>query len=55
MGEIDYKDNSTTENTRVSYPIYHINKIVLPSKAGHAKKIVYLSADAFVYCLQYQF
>lgn len=46
-GEIDYKDNSITENTRVSYPIYHINKIVLPSKAGHAKKIVYLSADAF--------
>ncbi|MEN9487203.1 MAG: hypothetical protein RIR56_891, partial [Bacteroidota bacterium] len=46
-GEIDYKDGSITENTRVSYPIYHINKIVLPSKAGHAKKIVYLSADAF--------
>ena len=46
-GEIDYTDNSITENTRVSYPIYHINKIVLPSKAGHAKKIVYLSADAF--------
>lgn len=46
-GETDYKDGSITENTRVSYPIYHINKIVLPSKAGHAKKIVYLSADAF--------
>ncbi len=46
-GEADYKDNSITENTRVSYPIYHISKIVLPSKAGHAKKIVYLSADAF--------
>ncbi len=46
-GEIDYQDNSITENTRVSYPIYHINKIVLPSKAGHASKIVYLSADAF--------
>lgn len=43
----DYTDGSITENTRVSYPIYHINKIVLPSKAGHAKKIVYLSADAF--------
>jgi phosphoenolpyruvate carboxykinase (ATP) len=38
---------SKTENTRVSYPIYHINKIVLPSKAGHANKIIYLSADAF--------
>ena len=46
-GEIDYNDHSITENSRVSYPIYHINKIVLPSKAGHAKKIIYLSADAF--------
>ncbi|AZA87188.1 phosphoenolpyruvate carboxykinase (ATP) [Chryseobacterium shandongense] len=46
-GISDYTDNSITENTRVSYPIYHINKIVLPSKAGHASKIVYLSADAF--------
>ncbi len=46
-GVADYTDNSITENTRVSYPIYYISKIVLPSKAGHAKKIVYLSADAF--------
>lgn len=46
-GKVDYKDNSITENTRVAYPIYNINKIVLPSKAGHAKKIIYLSADAF--------
>lgn len=46
-GECDFTDNSITENTRVSYPIYHINKIVLPSKAGHAKTIIYLSADAF--------
>lgn len=46
-GSIDFADGSKTENTRVSYPIYHINKIVLPSKAGHAKKIIYLSADAF--------
>ena len=46
-GTPDYTDGSITENTRVSYPIYNINKIVLPSKAGHAKKIVYLSADAF--------
>ena len=38
---------SKTENTRVSYPIYHINKIVAPSRAGHASKIIYLSADAF--------
>ena len=46
-GEIDYSDHSITENSRVSYPIYHINKIVLPSKSGHANKIIYLSADAF--------
>ncbi|HCR89883.1 MAG TPA: phosphoenolpyruvate carboxykinase (ATP), partial [Prolixibacteraceae bacterium] len=47
-GTPDYsKEASKTENTRVSYPIYHINKIVLPSKAGHASKIIYLSADAF--------
>jgi phosphoenolpyruvate carboxykinase (ATP) len=46
-GEIDYFDHSITENSRVSYPIYNINKIVLPSKAGHASKIIYLSADAF--------
>ena len=46
-GEINYYDHSITENSRVSYPIYHINKIVLPSKAGHANKIIYLSADAF--------
>lgn len=46
-GTPDFTDGSVTENTRVSYPIYHINKIVLPSKAGHAKKVIYLSADAF--------
>ena len=46
-GSIDFSDASVTENTRVSYPIYHINKIVLPSKAGHPKKIIYLSADAY--------
>jgi phosphoenolpyruvate carboxykinase (ATP) len=46
-GAIDFADGSVTENTRVSYPIYFINKIVLPSKAGHASKIIYLSADAF--------
>ena len=47
MPLVKYHDHSITENSRVSYPIYHINKIVLPSKAGHAKKIIYLSADAF--------
>ncbi len=46
-GTPDYADGSVTENTRVSYPIRHISKIVAPSRAGHAKKIIYLSADAF--------
>ncbi|MCB0402548.1 MAG: phosphoenolpyruvate carboxykinase (ATP) [Flavobacteriales bacterium] len=47
-GKIDFTDNSVTENTRVSYPIYHIDNIVKPvSKAGHAKKVIFLSADAF--------
>ncbi|MFA9388628.1 MAG: phosphoenolpyruvate carboxykinase (ATP) [Prolixibacteraceae bacterium] len=47
-GKIDFDDNSVTENTRVSYPINHIDNIVKPvSKAGHAKKVIFLSADAF--------
>lgn len=46
-GTPDFSDGSITENTRVSYPIYFINKIVLPSRAGHPKKIIYLSADAY--------
>ena len=47
-GKIDFDDNSTTENTRVSYPIHHIENIVKPvSKAGHAKKVIFLTADAF--------
>jgi phosphoenolpyruvate carboxykinase (ATP) len=46
-GSVDFSDSSVTENTRVSYPIFHINKVVLPSKAGHATKIIYLSADAY--------
>lgn len=47
-GKIDFKDGSVTQNTRVSYPIYHINNIVRPvSKAGHASKVIFLSADAF--------
>jgi len=45
---IDFADNSKTENTRVSYPIYHIENSVKPvSKAGHAKKVIFLTADAF--------
>ncbi|MDD4108465.1 MAG: phosphoenolpyruvate carboxykinase (ATP) [Prolixibacteraceae bacterium] len=47
-GKIDFSDNSVTENTRVSYPIYHIENIVKPvSKAGHASKVIFLTADAF--------
>jgi len=47
-GEVDYDDNSLTENTRVSYPIYHIDNIVKPvSKGGHANKVIFLTADAF--------
>jgi phosphoenolpyruvate carboxykinase (ATP) len=47
-GKIDFTDKSTTENTRVSYPIYHIKNIVKPvSKAPAAKKVIFLTADAF--------
>ena len=47
-GHCDFADKSVTENTRVSYPIYHINNIVKPvSKAPAAKKVIFLSADAF--------
>jgi len=45
---IQFADNSKTENTRVSYPIEHIENIVKPiSKGGHAKKVIFLTADAF--------
>ena len=47
-GKIDFTDGSVTENTRVTYPIYHIENIVKPvSKAGHASKVIFLTADAF--------
>ena len=47
-GKIDFADQSVTENTRVSYPIYHIKNIVKPvSKGGPAEKVIFLSADAF--------
>ena len=47
-GSVDFADKSVTENTRVSYPIYHIKNIVKPvSKAGPAEKVIFLSADAF--------
>jgi len=47
-GHVDFTDDSVTQNTRVSYPIYHIKNIVKPvSKAGHATKVIFLTADAF--------
>ena len=47
-GKIDFADKSVTENTRVSYPIHHIENIVKPiSKGPHAKQVIFLSADAF--------
>jgi len=47
-GNLDFSDRSCTENTRVSYPIFHIDNIVKPiSKAGHAQRVIFLTADAF--------
>ncbi|WP_253306208.1 phosphoenolpyruvate carboxykinase (ATP) [unidentified bacterial endosymbiont] len=47
-GTVDFDDASKTENTRVSYPLYHIDAIVKPfSRAGHANRIIFLTADAF--------
>ncbi|RAP39218.1 phosphoenolpyruvate carboxykinase (ATP) [Candidatus Marinamargulisbacteria bacterium SCGC AAA071-K20] len=45
---VDYASNTKTENTRVSYPINHIDNIVKPtSKGGHANKIIFLTCDAY--------
>jgi phosphoenolpyruvate carboxykinase (ATP) len=47
-GEIDFSSAAKTENTRVSYPIYHIDNIVRPvSRGGHATTVIFLTADAF--------
>ncbi len=47
-GEVDFSDTSKTENTRVSYPLYHIENIVRPvSKGTHPSKVIFLTADAF--------
>ena len=45
--EVDYMDSSITQNTRVSYPIYHIDNIQTPSYASNPKNIFFLTADAF--------
>ncbi len=44
---VDYTDSTITENTRVSYPIHHIDNIVVPSVGGAPKNIFFLTADAF--------
>jgi len=47
-GSVDFDDPTKTENSRVSYPINHIENIVKPiSRAGHANKVIFLTADAF--------
>lgn len=47
-GRIDFSSKKKTENTRVSYPIYHIDNIVKPiSRGGHAQNVIFLTADAF--------
>jgi len=46
-GNVDFEDSSKTENTRVSYPIYHICKHKEDLKGPHPKNIIFLSADAF--------
>ncbi len=47
-GKIDFTSKAKTENTRVSYPIYHIENIVKPvSKGGHPSKIIFLTCDAY--------
>jgi phosphoenolpyruvate carboxykinase (ATP) len=47
-GKIDFKSAKKTQNTRVSYPIYHIDNVVKPiSKGGHPKKIIFLTCDAY--------
>ena len=49
--EIDFNDGSKTENTRVSYPLDHIDNSIsgkgMPSVAGHPKKVIFLTCDAY--------
>ncbi|MBA4744399.1 MAG: phosphoenolpyruvate carboxykinase (ATP) [Muricauda sp.] len=46
-GEVDFSDTSITQNTRVSYPIHHIDNIQWPSIGKNVKNIFFLTADAF--------
>ena len=45
--EVDYHDSSKTENTRVSYPIYHIDNIQQPSVGENPKNVFFLTCDAY--------
>jgi len=45
--EIDFDDDSITQNTRASYPIHYIPNAVIPGRAGHPRNVVFLTADAF--------
>ncbi|MCA9135070.1 MAG: phosphoenolpyruvate carboxykinase (ATP), partial [Planctomycetales bacterium] len=47
QGNVDFADTSITQNTRVSYPIYHIDNIQQPSIGKNPKNIFFLTADAF--------
>jgi phosphoenolpyruvate carboxykinase (ATP) len=46
-GEVDFKDGSKTENTRVSYPIDHIQNVAVPSLGLNPKNIFFLTCDAY--------
>jgi phosphoenolpyruvate carboxykinase (ATP) len=47
-GKLDFDDDAKTQNTRISYPLYHIDNIVKPvSKGGHPNNIIFLTCDAF--------
>jgi phosphoenolpyruvate carboxykinase (ATP) len=45
--KVDFADGSKTENTRVSYPIHHIDNVAEPSVGGHPKNIFFLTCDAY--------
>ena len=46
-GEVDFQDTTITQNTRVSYPIHHIENIKVPSTSSNVTNIFFLTADAF--------
>lgn len=46
-GLVDYNSNRITNNTRASYPLNHINNVVLPAVGGHPSNVIFLTCDAF--------